>query len=214
MKKILSILLVLSLGLGVTACGKKEEDKTVNATSETKQEAKKENKKTVNSKEVDGLKLTANAKIEAVKGDRTKDNVAAENGEYIADGSNIVKAEDYKKIAITIDVENNTDRVVELGPFNWQAELQDGYKLTQKITGKEKDSQIQSKTNGKHEFNYVIEKNVKAEKIKLSYLWIKNSDEFKKLIQNPEMAKMSEEEAMEKHKDIFSKIVVECDITQ
>lgn len=183
---------------------KQEETKPTNNSGDVK--------KNSNTQIVDGLTLSATAKIQSVKGDRTKDNVADENGEYIADGSNIVKAADYKKIVVSVDIKNDTDKAVQINPFYWGAELQDGYKLERAIEGDEKEDQIQSKSNGKYEFYYIVKNDIKADKIKLSYLWVKNEEEFKKLINDPNLSKMSEQEAKEKYKDVFTSIKLETDI--
>lgn len=215
-KKILFLALSLILVFSLSACGKSDSKNGDNtqATSKQQDQTKKneESKKDSNTQAVDGLTLTVNSKIEAVKGDRTKDNVADENGEYIADGSDIVKAADYKKVVVSVDIKNDTDKAVQMNSFNWGAELQDGYKLKQTITGDTKDAQVQSKSTGKYDFYYVVKNDVKAEKIKLTYLWVKNDTEFKKIISDPNNSKLSEKEAKEKFKDVYTSVELETDI--
>lgn len=224
-KKIIVLLMAAVLSFSIIGCGKNNNaTSTVNneMTNDSKQEdnevekddgsSNEDDKKELNAQSIDGLTLTANSMIEPVKGDRTKDNVADENGEYFADGSNIVKASDYKKIVVNIDIKNDTDKVVKMSKFYWGAELQDGYELNQTINGDEEDVQVQSKSNGKYEFYFTVKNDINADKIKLSYLWIKNEDEFSKLMQDPNVATTSQEEAKEKYKDIFTSIELETDI--
>jgi len=216
-KKILFLILSIMTFTFLTACSSKPgvESKTTSGkpTKIKEIDSKKEEvKKELNTQTIDGLTLTVASKIEAIKGDRTKDDVGKENGEYIADGSDVVKAIDYKKIAISVNVKNNTDRTIPMSAFYWGAELQDGYKLNQTITGNQKDSQIQSKTNGKYEFYYTVKKDIKADKINLTYLWVKNEEEFKKIMADPNLSKMSEKEAKEKYKNVYTGFKLVADI--
>lgn len=215
-KNIIVLLVAMVLSLSIVGCSKSADSssKSVDTTKqEQTQETKKEEvKKELNTQTVEGLTLTVTSKIQAIKGDRTKDNTADDKGEYFADGSNIVKASDYKKIVINVDVKNDTDKVVQMTKFYWGAELQDGYKLNQMITGDEKDVQVQAKSNGTYQFDFTVKKDVKADKIKLTYLWVKNENEFNKLMKDPNASKMSEEEVKAKYKDVFTGIDLEADI--
>lgn len=219
-KKVTSIIIMLLTAASLYGCNQKNDSvgNTASPKNETKQEETKnsnkseETKVTANTQTVDGLTLTVNAKIGTVKGDRTKDNVGDEKGEYIADGSDIVKASDYKSIIINVDIKNDSDRVAELSQLYWSGELQDGYKLNNTLLDDGKDSQIQAKTSGKYEFQFLVKKDIKAEKIKLDYLWIKNTDEFQKLIQDPSVSQLTQQEVAEKYKDVFSTIKLQTDI--
>lgn len=220
MKKSLVIISIIILTFSFAGCSsnKSKETKATSSSSSTsieviKEEVKKvEAKKELNTQTIDGLTLTVTSKIEAIKGDRTKDNVGDTNGEYIAVGSDIVMANGYKKIEVFVDIKNDTDKTVQMGVFYWGAELQDGYKLNQTITGDQKDDQVQSKSNGKYEFYYTVKNDIKADKLKLTYLWVKNEDEFKKLVADPNTSKMSEQEATKKYKDVYIGLKFETDI--
>jgi hypothetical protein len=215
-KYLVSVLVTLVVAISLLGCSKNDkatsnDNVSKNDTKQVETKTEGEEKK-LNVQTVDGLTLTVTSKIQPVKGDRTQDNVADENGQYIADGSEIVKASDYKKIVINVDIKNDTDKSIQMNAFTWGAELQDGYKLKKTITGDDKSEQIQSKSNGKYEFYYNIKNDIKAEKIKLSYLWIKNEDEFKKVISDPNVSKMTEQEVKEKYKDVFLNIKLQADI--
>lgn len=221
-KKIAAILVALFTVISVTGCSKKgdaaintnipkNENKTEDAKSPDAKGEEQTNKAS-NTQSLDGLTLTVSAKIQPVKGDRTKDNIGDVKGEYFANGSDIAKASDYNEIVIIVDVKNDTSKVVQIGVHNWGAELQDGYKLTGNTTGNDPDDQVQSKSSGKYELHYAVKKDIKAEKIKLTYLWVKNQEEFKKTINDPNIAKMSALEVREKYKDIFANILLETDI--
>lgn len=218
-KKLLSIVLIGVMAVSLIACGDKSNTSTNGSTGSkatATDTAKNETKEEANTKTVDGLTLNATAKIETVKGDRTKDNVADKNGEYFADGSNIVKASDYKNIVVDIDVKNDTDKVVNLNSLNFSGELQDGYKLKTHIslTGDKQDDQVQSKASGKCQVSYIVKNDIKTDKIKLTYLWVKNKEEFAKLIKDPNISKISEKEAKEKYKDVFTTIKLQADINK
>ncbi|SHJ99799.1 hypothetical protein SAMN02745163_03035 [Clostridium cavendishii DSM 21758] len=208
-KMLISLMLVCSIAT-LVGCG----STSAKETSSNKETKKEDVKKEANTKTVYNLTLTANAKIEPVKGDRTKDNVAQENGEYFANGSDVVKATDYKDIVVDVDAKNDTDKVISLSEINFGAELQDGYKLKGNIslTGNKQEDQVQSKSNGKYTLHYFVKNDTKAEKLKLTYLLIKNKDEFNNLIKDPNITKMSKEEVAEKYKDVFTSIELETDI--
>ncbi|MFL0268021.1 hypothetical protein [Candidatus Clostridium radicumherbarum] len=157
---------------------------------------------------VDGLTLSVNAKIGVVKGDRTKDNVAHDNGEYIANGSDIVKAADYKSIIVDIDIKNDRDNAADLRYLN--GALQDGYKTNSTITVDGYNIQIQAKTSGKYEFKFLVRKDIITENLNLYYLWIKNKDEYQKLIQNASMMNPTIHYMAKDNRDIFEYIRLSC----
>lgn len=207
LKKVVVLLISAVVSFSIIGCSKNS-DNTSKAVDNKKQE---QVKKGLNTQTVDGLTLTINSRIEQVKGDRTKDNYSDDKGEYFAKGSDIVKAADYKNIVVEMDIKNDTSRSIEINPLYVSAELQDGYKLSNNIDGSQED-QVQSKATGKYKFSFVVKNDIKADKVKLSYLWIKNEEEFKKLVQDPNVSKMSEEEAKEKYKDVYTNIKFETDI--
>lgn len=213
MRKIISISLIMCLTLTLSACGASKKVETNNApakTTNTKPAVTKDS----STQTADGLTLAiTSAKTEAVKGDRTADNHMQENGEYFADGSNVVKAADYKQITVDVDIKNDTGKTIQAGPFYWGAELSDGYKLQQNVPGNSKsDSQVQSKGTGKCELYFVVKNDAKTDKLNLTYLWVKNEEEFKKLMSDPRAAQMTEQEAKEKYKDVYTGIKLTTDI--
>lgn len=215
MRKIISFLLIGVLTLSLTACGtSKSTDTNSKSTTKEATSTKPAASKDSSTQTVDGLTLTiTSAKAEAVKGDRTADNKAQSGGEYFANGSNIVKAADYKQIIVDADIKNDTDKTIQTGPFYWGAELSDGYKLQQASNSNSKsDSQVQSKGTGKCELCFVVKNDVKADKMNITYLWVKNEDEFKKLMSDPKVAQMTEQEAKEKYKDVYTGIKLTADI--
>lgn len=215
MRKIILFLLIGTLALGLTACGASKSTGSNNKaatkeTSNTKSAAAKDS----NTQTVDGLALTiTSAKADAVKGDRTANNYAQENGEYFANGSDTVKAADYKKIVVDVDIKNDADKAIQTSPSNWGAELQDGYKL-QIDTSKngKSDDQVQAKGTGKCELNFIVKKDIKTDKINVTYLWIKNSDEFAKIVSDPKNAQLTEQQANAKFKDVYSSFKLTADI--
>lgn len=214
-RKYLIMISILILAINLIGCSKGEV-KNANSSEATGTEIKKEEKKEIqkksNTQTIDGLTLTANAKIEPVIGDRTADNYGEEKGEYFAIGSDIVKASDYKNIAVNLNVENNTDKSVKIDPYFIAASLQDGYELNKNIKFSEDDDQFQSKSSGEYKFGIIIKKDIKADKINIAYTWIKDEEEFKKLMQDPKVSKMSEEQVDKKYKDIFSQFNLEVDM--
>lgn len=214
LKKVIILLVATVVSFSVVGCSKN--NSSTSTSKEVVNNSKQENKKEevenkLNTKTVDGLTLTINAKIEPIKGDRTKDNYGDDNGEYFAKGSDIVKASDYKNIVVEMDIKNDTNKSIKINPYNISAELQDGYELTANMSGKQED-QVQSNGKGKYKLSFVVKNDIKADKIKLSYLWVKNEDEFSKLMRDPNMNKLSQKEALEKYKDIFTEFKLETNI--
>jgi hypothetical protein len=224
-KKIILGAATFVIAIFIVGCSKGSNPANASNTS-TDNTKKREAKGDTSKQTVDGLTLSASAKIGAVKGNRSKDNVADDNGEYIADGSDIVKAADYKSIIVDIDIKNDSDRVADLSQL--YVVLQDGYKLNSTITGIEKDIQIQAKisdryeskflvkkdiqvqakTAGKYEFKFLLKKDIKTEKLNFNCEWIKNNDEFQKL----KSTDPSIHYPPGYNKDIFESIGLSCDI--
>ena len=151
---------------------------------------------------VDGISIAVTGlRVQSPKGDRTKDNFARENGEYFADGSDIVKASDYNQIAISIEIENNTDKVINTSLSGWQAKLQDGYKLKGlsyykdgTITNPMEIKQVASHNNVKATLCCTIEKTISIKEIDLTYNYLDYNDEWSKAIGEAISGKLTKED--------------------
>lgn len=98
-RKIIAVILTAFTFVGLVSCSN---SKTHSNTNEVvAQEINGDSNP--NEKTKDGVKLILESVTkQPVKGDRTQDNVAEDNGEYFANGSDIAKAIDYEYITVKI----------------------------------------------------------------------------------------------------------------
>ena len=132
--------------------------------------------------------------INLVKGDRTEDNYADDNGEYFAIGSDIVKAADYEQIEFDVIIENKSDKAIYFSEVGWEAELPDGYK-TEHITVEGKIGE-QMPSNYKADGKVVIikEKDIQADQLQLTYNFMDYNEEWQEAIWKAVSGEMTEEE--------------------
>lgn len=125
-----------------------------------------------------GLTMTATATIGVIKGDRTKDNYADPNGDYFADGSNIVKTSEYKSILVKVAIKNNGPKTVDVSSYNWMAELADGYKLTSNMGD---TIQIQPGKTGEVELIYYVKNSAELKAVKVTFVHVVNREKYNEM---------------------------------
>lgn len=123
-------------------------------------------------------------------GDRTADNVGQENGDYFAIGSDIVPCADYDSIHVTAQLTNTAAELLNTSAVAWSAKMEDGYELGlfqdgmglslmyEGTLGK----QIQSNSTETVEFDIYKKKDVKGNKIVLSYRDINYGDKYNEMM--------------------------------
>lgn len=123
-------------------------------------------------------------------GDRTADNVGQENGDYFAIGSDIVACVDYDNIHVTAQLTNTTDKLLNTSAMAWSAEMEDGYKLDLFQDGMgvgllysgTLDQQIQSGSTVTVEFDIYKKKDVKGDKVLLTYRDVNYGEEYSEMV--------------------------------
>lgn len=148
---------------------------------------------------VDGVTITlVDVHFSEVVGDRTEDNFAEENGEYFANGSDILKASDYEWIDISVKVENNSGQAINFSEMGWIAKLPDGYKLNDiTATGKLKE-QIPSNYTAEEKVSILKEKAIKADSMVVTYNFLDYNEEWNQAIWGAIQGTVTEEEFNEK----------------
>lgn len=156
--------------------------------------------------EKDGIVITiTGVKVSDVVGDRTQDNYGKENGEYFANGSDVVKASDYELVEIDVKVENKSDRAITFSQFGWSAEQADGYKFKNiGVTGKLKE-QIPSNYTTEEKLSILKEKALATEKLMLNYNLIDYNEEWNKAMGEAVSGTLNEKQWKEKYGDKFNK---------
>ncbi|MBA2906925.1 DUF4352 domain-containing protein [Clostridium saccharobutylicum] len=197
MKKIISIAICGALTFGLIGC-----ESIIPNTNSTKQDSKQQEETSSNTNTVDGIKFTVNSvSKEPVKGDRTKDNVAAKNGEYFAKGSTNVKASDYEYIVIGLKIENTTNKAIALSKYGWSAEMKDGYKLKDNTISDDLKGQIASNNYVEGQVKVLAEKKLNVKEFKLKYNIIDYTN-FDKMLSDAVSGK-SESECKSKYPELF-----------
>jgi CDGSH-type Zn-finger protein len=219
MRKALNMMLfivtacLLLAGCGSTSAKTINDGEKSNTQTEGEENTQQQPATQKNIVEKDGLKLEASATIGTVKGDRTQDNVADDNGEYFANGSDIVKATDYKDIIVAVTADNKTDKTVDIGQGNWSGQLSDGYKLEQNINLADTPEAVQIQPNhqGTATLHFIVKKDVDTKVIKLEYTLIKDEEQFQKLISEA-MNGGNETELKSKYGNSFETFELETEI--
>ncbi|MDD3225810.1 MAG: hypothetical protein PHX70_14120 [Clostridium sp.] len=200
-KKLLASLLCVLTIFSLAGCGNSNSSANVQETTTSQTEKVQENP---NEKTVDGVKfILKGASKEPVKGDRTQDNVAAENGEYFAKGSDIIKAADYENIIINLRIENSTDKAISLSEYGWTAKMSDGYKLNENMSSDELEKQIASHNDIEGKIEILVEKKLAVKQFELKYNLIDYTN-FDKMIGDAISGK-SEEECIAKYPELAKK---------
>lgn len=132
--------------------------------------------------------------VASIEGDRTKDNVAEENGEYFAIGSDIVKVADYEQVELSIMIENKKDKAITFSEVGWEAKLPDGYKLENITVEGKIGEQMPSNYKGEGKIVIVKEKAIKAETMQLTYNLMDYNEEWKEAIWKAVAGEMTEEQ--------------------
>lgn len=120
--------------------------------------------------------------INPVKGDRTEDNYADENGEYFGLGSDIVKAADYEQIEFSVIIENKSDKAIYFSEVGWEAVLPDGYKLEHITVEGKIGEQIPSNYKAEGKVIVVKEKAIQTDQLKLTYNLMDYNEEWREAI--------------------------------
>jgi hypothetical protein len=166
-KKVIALLIISFVTSSLIGCGNSK-----NTNADAKETVKQEQKSEDNSleKTVDGVKFTiSSVSREDVKGDRTKDNVTDNNGEYFANGSEIAKVTDYQYVVVKVNVNNGTDKAITLSQLGWSAKMKDGFELKGIIVSKELKDQMPSNYSVDGEIKILAEKKLTINEFELKY---------------------------------------------
>jgi hypothetical protein len=213
MKGIRVVLAVLMLLLVFAGCQEQPKQSIINTQVQPTQVTAQPTQVTEAKKDVFGLNEAAttveglfitftNCKVGNVKGDRTKDNVGTENGEYFAVGSNVVKVSDYKEIVLNANIKNDTDKAITFNKMGLFVTLPDGYKLENTSWEGKFNSQIASKSDGIGTIKIITEKNTKTDEILLTYKYINFNDEWNDTFSQYLKQTITEKQYLEKYTPI------------
>lgn len=193
MKKLLSVLLVITLVLGLSACGGEPEKKEITD--------KAKNNTQVKSNTIDDVTYEiTSARIEPAQGDRNADSTVNTGGEYIMVDGEIVKAVDYKNVVIVYTITNAKDAAIGYSTLNWNVHLQDGYKLERRADMSEMGlKQIPSGSAQEITLIYPIKADVKVAELVLEYKHLDYNEEYWKDFGKIITGEMTEEEYMNKY---------------
>lgn len=209
MKKGLAAVLVLSLIASMTACSNIYS--TSNVGSKSDNSAKSElspSSRTYGLNDpvtINGITIKiSDCKINAVKGDRTSDNTAQDNGPYFAMGSDIKKASDYQQITATLNIVNKTDKAYTFSKMGISAKLQDGTDLNNTIyLNEQNDVQVSSNKSGEYKLNYIISKNIFAKKLNVTYSFLNYNSGWSADLSKAMAGSMTESEYNAKYKPVI-----------
>ncbi|NMF04587.1 hypothetical protein ACUH7Y_09710 [Clostridium beijerinckii] len=205
-KKLIASVLALFTIISLVGCGSTQ----TTASADTKETVKQEDSNP-NEKTVDGIKFTLESVTrEPVKGDRTKDDFAQNNGEYFAIGPKVVKASDYENIVINLKIENTTDKAIEISEYGWTAKMKDGYKLNDSLNDKDIDKQIASHNDIEGAIKILVEKKLDVKEFNLNYNLIDYTN-FDKMLGEAVSGK-SEAECKAKYPELFKENYVTFNI--
>lgn len=212
MKKVIMILLASVTVMQLAACNSTTspvgslgnvKDSSSSAQNKNENELKPENNG--RSITVDNMTITiVKAEKKDVVGDRTADNFTKENGEYFADGSDIVKAADYENIVITVNVNSKYDKAITFSEMGWSAEMTDGYKLKNISVDGDIKGQIPSNYSGESTVNILAKKALNISKLKLKYSFMDYNDEWSAALKDTIQNSLSESQFKAKYGDKFT----------
>lgn len=157
----------------------------------------------------DGITIeVTGVKFEKIKGDRTKDNFADENGDYIAVGGKIVKADDYRNLVVKVKYTNSSKKDINLSELAWGVTLPGEKKEYKQLNdykiGKELKGKVAKKTTVEGEIILPVKKALTSKNFTLNYRLMDYSDEYKKLLQQAIAGKITQEEWNKKYKDKYT----------
>ncbi|MCY9513316.1 hypothetical protein [Paenibacillus apiarius] len=157
----------------------------------------------------DGITVeVTSAKLKEIKGDRTKDNYADENGDFIAYGGKIVKASEYRNLALKVKYTNKSKADINLSSLAWGITLPGekkeykqlaDYKVGKKLTGK-----VKKNSTVEDELTLIVKMPSKTSGFVLNYRLMDYTDEYKKLLQQAITGKITEKEWNKKYKDKYT----------
>lgn len=206
-RKIIAVILTAFTFVGLVSCSN---SKTHSNTNEVvAQEINGDSNP--NEKTKDGVKLILESVTkQPVKGDRTQDNVAEDNGEYFANGSDIAKAIDYEYITVKIKIENSTDKAITLSENGWSAKMEDGYRLKNCTLSKELKEQIASNNSIDGEVKILAQKKLNVQNFELSYNLIDYTN-FDKMVSDAISGK-SENQCKREYPELFKENYIKFNI--
>lgn len=212
MKKVIMILLSSVMALQMVACstatapaGVSENAKESSSSAQSKNENELKAENDGKSITVDNMTITiVKAEKKAVVGDRTSDNFAKENGEYFADGTDIVKAADYENIVITVKVDSKADKAITFNEMGWSAVMVDGYKLKPITVDGDIKGQIPSNYSGESTVNILVKKSLNVSTLKLNYSFIDYNDEWSTALKDTIQNSLSESQFKAKYGNKFT----------
>lgn len=163
---------------------------------------------------LDKISITiVDAKKEAVIGDRTQDNYAKKGGEYIAYGSDIVKAADYDKIVVTVQVDNKSEKAISFSSMGWLAVMPDGYKLDNITVDGDIEGQVPSNYSGTSTVNVIVKKSLNLSTFKLNLNLMDYNDEWTAAMGDIFKNGLTEQQYNEKYGDKFVPKPLSFDVT-
>lgn len=206
-RKIIAVILTAFTFVGLVSCSNSKTDSNTNEV--VAQEINGDSNP--NEKTKDGVKLILESVTkQPVKGDRTQDNVAEDNGEYFANGSDIAKAIDYEYITVKIKIENSTDKAITLSENGWSAKMEDGYRLKNCTLSKELKEQIASNNSIDGEVKILGQKKLNVQNFELSYNLIDYTN-FDKMVSDAISGK-SENQCKREYPELFKENYIKFNI--
>lgn len=206
-RKIIAVILTAFTFVGLVSCSNSKTDSNTNEV--VAQEINGDSNP--NEKTKDGVKLILESVTkQPVKGDRTQDNVAEDNGEYFANGSDIAKAIDYEYITVKIKIENSTDKAITLSENGWSAKMEDGYRLKNCTLSKELKEQIASNNSIDGEVKILAQKKLNVQNFELSYNLIDYTN-FDKMVSDAISGK-SENQCKREYPELFKENYIKFNI--
>jgi len=220
MKKLISILLFAALVISLSACS--SNDKYVNSVNSDSSSSTMSTVQSTTSSEtvssttnsiLDSVSMKViEAKKESVVGDRTAENVGKDNGEYFADGSDIVKAADYENITITIQVDNKSNKAITFSQMGWSAVMPDGSKLDKITVDGDIEGQIPSNYSGTSKILILAKKSLNISSFKLSYNLMDYNDEWNAALSDLMQNGLTEEQFNAKYDNKFVSKKIDFDV--
>lgn len=211
MKRVISILLSVAMMLQLAACGSASQPAAKSEAAENSSKASassvaiKGADKNEKSATVENVTLTVvNAEKKPVVGDRTADNVGQENGEYFANGSDIVKAADYENIVATVKVDSKSDKAITFSEMGWSAVMPDGYKLEDITVEGDISGQIPSNYSGESTVTILAKKSLNVSNLNLNYSFMDYNDEWNAAMSDILQNSLTEDQYKAKYGDKFT----------
>lgn len=132
------------------------------------------------SQTADGMTYTiTKVELQDVVGDRDANNVSAENGEYFALGTDIVKASDWKEIVVSYTIDNVTDAAFGYATLMWEGHLPDGYAVQCDSNLMDlKLMQVPSHGQKKEQLHIYVESSISVSELLLTYHHLDYNEQY------------------------------------